>query len=96
MLILTGTAAMAQQQPAPSTDTVTPKTESSKPDVRFLGKASTTTTVTKTRVGRRKKIREDKANAKSVQQYAVPKDTVSVKGDTIKIYKADTDTIKTQ
>jgi hypothetical protein len=93
MLMLAGIAATAQQQ-AKTKDTLVVTEKPAKPDVRFLGKASTTTTITTTTTGRRKKKRGANANGEAVQQYVAPKDTVAVNGDTIKVYKADT--IKTQ
>ncbi|MXN91424.1 hypothetical protein GR160_09300 [Flavobacterium sp. Sd200] len=90
LFVLISITAAAQTSPVPTVpDTITPKTESLKPDVRNLGKASTTTTITETRKVRRKKKREEKAHAKTVQQYTAPKDTVAVKNDTITIYKKD-------
>lgn len=95
MFMLAGIAANAQEQTT-KTDTATPvaTTETVKPDVRFLGKSTTTTTVTETRVGRRKKRRDARADANAAKNQTTPKDTISVKGDTIRVY--NTDSTKTE
>lgn len=88
LFMLVSIAATAQKQPVP-TDTLKDTSTPAKPDVRHLGKTTTATTITETRSGRRKKRREEKANAKAVQQYNAPKDTIALKTDTIKVYKTD-------